>query len=172
MGPPGKLIQRRGKLDTRYTPVRGADGAVPTSCIYKKRGCLASRVAPRKTRGSRSYTQAEEEEGFEVRRSIEASSEERHGSGAAAAFVVGEDGAAPACGVRGDVGGGGAAAGVQRADQDRALRPEEGRPQGRAGPLVRTHSISSLLITSLARSPEHVAVTCRSCLCLPSLPGC
>jgi hypothetical protein len=59
-----------------------------------------------------------------------------NGRGRAAA--VGAGGEPPACGVRGHGGGRGAVAGVQLADQDGALRPEEGRPQGSAGPLVCT----------------------------------
>ncbi|CAN6246966.1 unnamed protein product, partial [Urochloa humidicola] len=49
--------------------------------------------------------------------------------------AAGEVGVRPAGRVRGDGGGGGAASGAQRADQDRALHPEESRTQGRPGPL-------------------------------------
>uniref|UniRef100_A0A453NIR3 CASP-like protein n=2 Tax=Aegilops tauschii subsp. strangulata TaxID=200361 RepID=A0A453NIR3_AEGTS len=93
----------------------------------------------------------------------------RHGGGgeAAGGGDVGQGGEPPPGRVRGGVGGVRAAPGPERADQDGALRPEEGRAQGRGGPLVRpcsvtdvrTAKLSPILITD--RSPRILAVRAR-----------
>ena len=113
---------------------------------------------------------SEEGAGGLVRRSVEASrgsSVASDGSRGGAGAGGGKGGVLAAGRVRGDGGGGGAAAGAQRADQDRALRPEEGRPQGRPGALVRTATdLSSSSFVSLgASTPSHHGSFLRA-------PGC
>jgi hypothetical protein len=153
----------------RIVQVRGADGAVPVppsvrAHVYNKKEsasrCACAEENRRKLKlaiaaGLPHATQAECRGGLQIEAYGRRARSGTYGSGTA---VVGEGGARPAGGVRSHGGGGGAAAGVQRADQDRALHPEEGRPQGRAGPLVRTHARS---LRSFARLLYLVLFTTR-----------
>ncbi|KAG2656408.1 hypothetical protein PVAP13_1KG079454 [Panicum virgatum] len=113
---------------------RGASRKVSEPCVPIRDQQRGPRFA--EGAGAKLLRRSEEGAGGLVRRSVEASwgsvaSDGSRGGGAA----VGEGGVRAAGRVRGDGGGGGAAAGAQRADQDRALRPEESRPQGRPGAL-------------------------------------